>query len=149
MSWKSLIHFNTNCTMKPNPANNYLTFSRLPERKSFFLAFLDRKVQSRRKYWSGNSRLKAGWRLSCAMLVMHSLLLTSPISSGPCFTLKVREKKGEKKAVVLWVGEQLLSRELRGSGVQVWQAPALSVYLFRDLPSEARQWKEHFTICVN
>lgn len=99
------------------------------------------KYSRERRTWSGNSLLKAGRSLSCgeqsAKLVLHPLLLTGPISSGLCFTLKVRKKKRKKNVVVQWV-EQLLNRVFSGSGVHVGKhLPCWSVYLSHDLPVEA------------
>lgn len=70
--------------------------------KEKFPGVLSWTAQQRRRTWSGNSLLKAGRSLSCgeqsAKLVLHPLLLTGPISSGPCFFFfffapKVRKKK--------------------------------------------------------
>ena len=97
--------------------------------KEKFPGVLSWTAQQRRRTWSGNSLLKAGRSLSCgeqsAKLVLHPLLLTGPISSGPCFFFLHWRKRKEKIAVVQWGREQPLNQLMAGIRCSGWQTPAL------------------------
>lgn len=115
--------------------------------KEKFPGVLSWTAQQRRRTWSGNSLLKAGRSLSCgeqsAKLVLHPLLLTGPISSGPFFFFFffcTEGKEKEKKKL------QSCSEEESSLWINWWQGsgayggkhlPCWIVYLLRDLAVEA------------
>lgn len=114
--------------------------------KEKFPGVLSWTAQQRRRTWSGNSLLKAGRSLSCgeqsAKLVLHPLLLTGPISSGPCFffffALKVRKKKRKKLQSCSEEESSLWINCLQGSGAHGGKhLPCWFVYLLCDLAVEA------------
>lgn len=110
--------------------------------KEKFPGVLSWTAQQRRRTWSGNSLLKAGRSLSCgeqsAKLVLHPLLLTGPISSGPCFFFCTEEKEKKKLQLCSEEESSLWINWWQGSGAQGGKhLPCWIVYLLCDLAVEA------------
>lgn len=115
-------------------------------------------MQRRRPTWCGNSLVESRTGASAAQNKVPSLYYSlyyspAPFPLEPIFTPKGAEREkgsgGGKKNLWRseWGGSSFLNPVLRGSGVQLAKhLPCWSVYLFRDLPSEAAYWKVLFTI---